>query len=297
MTLRVERHDLVLAVLAEDLELLRYAYRPETDPFESPKPYLHPVRTLAGDVVTGYRPHDHRWHKGIQMTASHLSGENFWGGGSYVRGEGYLDLPNVGSMRHRGFTELIDSGDRISLVELLDWHTQTGARWVEERRSIIVGDVVDGSWSLDFATSLHNVRGEPLSFGSPATNGREQAGYTGLFWRGPRAFTGGTVLAAGGQGGPEMMGRRARWLAYVGRHDEVDRASTLLFVDGPDNQSAPTHWFVRNEPFPAVNPSFAFHQEVTLHAGETLDLRYRLVVADAAWDRSRLESYLADHPW
>ncbi|MFI6290470.1 DUF6807 family protein [Nonomuraea sp. NPDC050790] len=27
-------------------------------------------RTLDGDVVTGYRPHDHRWHKGLQMTAS-----------------------------------------------------------------------------------------------------------------------------------------------------------------------------------------------------------------------------------
>ena len=30
--------------------------------------------------MTGYRPHDHRWHKGLQMTWTHVSGENFWGG-------------------------------------------------------------------------------------------------------------------------------------------------------------------------------------------------------------------------
>ena len=28
-------------------------------------------------------------------------------------------------------------------------------------------------------------------FGSPTTAGREQAGYTGLHWRGPRDFSGG----------------------------------------------------------------------------------------------------------
>jgi hypothetical protein len=69
-----------------DVELFRYVCRPVTAPFEGPKPYLHPVRTLAGDVVTAYRPHDHRWHKGIQMTATDVSGQNFWGGVTYVRG-------------------------------------------------------------------------------------------------------------------------------------------------------------------------------------------------------------------
>ncbi|MGH3390713.1 MAG: DUF6807 family protein, partial [Actinomadura sp.] len=74
MTLLVDRTDRALSVWTHDVEILRYVHRPEMDPFEGPKPYLHPVRTLAGDVVTGYRPHDHRWHKGVQMTASHVSG-------------------------------------------------------------------------------------------------------------------------------------------------------------------------------------------------------------------------------
>jgi hypothetical protein len=271
------------------VELFRYVYRPEMPPFEGPKPYLHPVRTLAGDVVTGYRPHDHRWHKGIQLTASHLSGQNFWGGGSYVRDQGYVDLPNVGVMRHEDFAEA--SSGRVT--ERLTWRTQAGELWVDELRSLTVRDVEGDSWALEFATSLTNVRGEDLVFGSPTTNGRPAAGYSGLFWRGPRAFTDGGITAADGRSGPEMMGRPARWLAYSGTHDGVDRSSTLIFFDDPYHGS---RWFVRSTPFAAVNPSLAFAKEFVLPPDETLQLRYRIVIADGTWDRERLETYAKEHP-
>ena len=50
--------------------------------------------------MTGYRPSDHRWHKGLQMTSSHLSGQNFWGGNSYVHGEGYLRFSYANSVEN-----------------------------------------------------------------------------------------------------------------------------------------------------------------------------------------------------
>jgi hypothetical protein len=264
------------------VEILRYVYEPEMPVFESPKPYIHPMRTLAGDVVTCFRPHDHRWHKGLQMTVSSLSGQNFWGGGSYVREEaGYVDLPNNGTMRHEDFAE--------AGVERLSWHTQAGEHWADETRRLAVTDVEDDSWTLDFTTSITNVRGDDLVFGSPTTNGRPMAGYCGLFWRGPRSFEHGEVIASHGEG-PEMMGRESDWLAYSGTHDEVDRSSTLLFIS-----AQPTKWFVRTTPFAAVNPSIAFDEEVRLSPGDTLTLSYRVVVADGAWDRARLESYVEGH--
>ena len=110
----ITRHDdEVLVASVGDVELFTYVHRPSTPAFEGPKPYLHPVRTLAGDVVTAFRPHDHRWHKGVQMTATDVSGENFWGGVTYVRDQGYVALPNVGSMRHDEFTST-DSGNNLS---------------------------------------------------------------------------------------------------------------------------------------------------------------------------------------
>jgi hypothetical protein len=270
------------ALIAElgGVDIFQYVYLSDMPVYESPKPYFHPVRTLASDVVTAYRPHDHRWHKGIQMTVSHLSGENFWGGGSYVHPGRYVDLPNNGSMRHAGFTTLLADG----FTETLAWHTQAGAHWADEQRSVSFGQIDEQAWSLSFSTEITNTRGEELRFGSPTTHGRPSAGYSGLFWRGPRAFTDGGVLASGSG----LMGEQGRWLAFTSQHDEVDRASTIVFAAEPD-----TTWFVRTTPFPAVNPSLAFHDEVSLPPGETLSRTYQIVVANGSWDRERIEGALS----
>jgi len=45
-------------LLYGNTRLFRYVYRPDTPPLESPKPYFHPVRTLAGNNVTVFRAHD-----------------------------------------------------------------------------------------------------------------------------------------------------------------------------------------------------------------------------------------------
>ncbi|HJP80471.1 MAG TPA: PmoA family protein [Pseudonocardiaceae bacterium] len=286
-----------VAMFAGDVELLRYSYAPGIDEFECRAPFFHPLRDLSGQVVTANRPHDHRWHKGLAMTASHLSGQNFWGGGSYLRERGYVDLPTVGSLRHTGFAEFA-AEDRPSFVEDLVWVTSGGGKWIEERRRVAVRDVdvAGGSWTLEFGTELRNVRGDVLEFGSPTVFGRELAGYCGLFWRGPRSFTGGQVLASGGRQGQELMGETADWLAFVGRHDEVDRSSTLLFLPDEATVPQPPHWFVRSVPFPAVNPSLAFFEPTELAEGATMALRYRLVIADQAWDHDRIERYREEHP-
>jgi len=286
------------------VELLAYVYRPEAA-WEAPKPYLHPLRTLSGAVVTGYRPNDHRWHKGLQLTASHLSGANLWGGNSYVHGEGYLALPErIGSMAHAGFEEVAGDGDRVVVAERLTWHPHSGELWAEERRRIEVHDVdpAGGSWALTWTSAITNRRAEPLLFGSPTTAGRELAGYTGLFWRGPRAFRGGRITGPEGEG-PGLMGTQAPWLAYCGEHDGVDGHATLVFAHAPENDHTgkhgahPAHWFVRDEPFAAVAPSWAFFEELELAPGDTLTRRYRVVVADGAWQRKEIAEYLETHPW
>ncbi|MFE6932813.1 PmoA family protein [Streptomyces sp. NPDC057699] len=302
----VHRHGEHLSVIASEsgVELLRYVYRAE-DAWEAPKPYIHPLRTLSGQVVTGYRPNDHRWHKGLQMTASHLSGANLWGGNSYVHGEGYRALPErVGSMAHAGFDEVSVHDGGARFAERLTWHPRSGELWAEETRRIEVHDVdtVTGSWALTWSSAVTNRRGEPLRFGSPTTHGRPDAGYTGLFWRGPRAFRDGRIIGPDGEG-PDLMGRQAPWLAYGGEYDEADGHATLVFVHSPENDHSgaggahPAHWFVRDSPYAAVAPSFAFHQELVLDPGATLTRRYRVLVADGAWDRERIASAVGGLSW
>ncbi|MFF7093090.1 PmoA family protein [Streptomyces rubradiris] len=309
MSIRVSHvHGEHLAVRAPNgTEIFRYVYRPDPHPFESPKPYAHPVRTLSGRTVTGYRPHDHRWHKGVQMTASHLSGQNFWGGNSYVPGRGYLALPDrVGSMRHDGFTALTAEAERLTFTEELTWVANGGQEWAREERGIGVHSLDEeaGAWALDWSIRLTNIRTEALVFGSPTTAGRELAGYTGLQWRGPRDFTGGRVLApgSGDADAAELMGSQGPWIAFTAERDETDGHSTLVFAHAPENLDEASaihgsHWFVRAEPIPTVAFSWAFFEEFTLEPGESFGYRYRLLIADGAWDRHRITAHLAALPW
>ncbi len=285
-----------IVVNAAGVDIATYVYRPQMPAFESNKPFLHPLRTLSGALVSAYRPNDHRWHKGLQMTISHLSGQNFWGGNSYRHPDGYRPMDNVGSMRHNSF-ELVDvTPDALTLRESLTWITSTGQPWVAERRDLRVHgvDVDRGTWVLDFGTDLRNIRGAELAFGSPTTHGRPNAGYSGLFWRGPRGWTGGEIITPDG-GGPETMGQQAPWLAYTGKHDEVDGGGTVLVFAGSSTASVPLKWFVRNDPFPGVNPSPAFDKEIVLGPEESFALAHRVVFADRVWDRPEIEAMAAEY--
>lgn len=279
------RHDETeVTALAGDLELFRYVYRPSDAQLESPRPFFHPVRTLRGDLVSLYRPHDHVWHKGIALSLPHMGTENFWGGPTFRNGQ-YVQERNDGAMRHDGFDEAVAKDDVLRLDERLTWVTEAGQTTVTERRRIAATLWPDETaWLLAFETTMTNVSGAEIVIGSPTTAGRPNAGYGGLFWRGPRSFTGGTVVTPDGTGGDELMGTRGPWLAFAGRHDERGGSSTLVFRDSPANFSYPSQWFVRATPFAAVCPAPFFDTEYPFAAGAVLTLRYDIAVADGSLD-------------
>jgi len=133
----------------------------------------------------------------------------------------------------------------------------------------------------------------PLVFGSPTTQGRPNAGYGSLFWRAPRSCTGGAILGGVDVEGPDVMGKPAPCLAFIGKHDGNVAASTVLFLAHPVNPRFPTKWFVRNEPYACVSCAFTFDEELALAPEATLALRYRVVIADGAWPRDQIETYAA----
>jgi Methane oxygenase PmoA len=265
----------------DDAGLFRYTYRPTDPQLESPRPFFHPVRTLTGDLVSLYRPHDHVWHKGIAWSLPNVGPENFWGGPTYRRGDGYVQLPNNGTMRHESFTENNDA-----LEEHLTWITESGhTKITENRRIAVTAWPEDSAWRLAFRTTMRNATDETILFGSPTTEGRDNAGYGGLFWRGPRSFTGGQVLTPQ-KPANDAMGHRAPWLAFQGRHDGHGRTSTLVFTDRPGNVQHPCQWFVRSTPYACVSPAPFFSAEYPLLSGASLTLRYDIVIADGTLDAS-----------
>ena len=275
-----------------NVPLFSYVYKSRAPAVEAPRPYFHPLRTLKGNIVSGFRPHDHRWHHGLSVTCANLSGHNFWGGPTYVRDGGYVQLDNVGwqlsENQRMGYSD--HPNENSGWTEFIDWRFNGPTLMKEIRRCFFSVDNTADFWQIKWSSEVSiPKKQEPLVWGSPTTQGRDNAGYGGLFWRGPRDFIGGQILMSDNRQGADLMGQTSPWLAYSGQHDETDDYSTLIFVDGNRNPRHPTPWFVRNNT-PMVCPYFAFHEEYEQQAGEVLRLNYQIIIADGKWNREQIEA-------
>lgn len=272
------RPDRVLARAGERV-LFEYVFEPEQARELAPRPYLHPVRTLGGTLVTDHQPADHRWHLGIAYSWPVVNGLNFWGGPTFVRGQGYQHLDNHGRIQNRGWT----GGE-----EQLEWLDRTATRIAVERRRLGVPDIDEaaGAWSMELDVEIENSGRDVLRFGSPTTEGRPMAGYAGLAWRGAEALRNAVVLLEGQAGDAAPMGRRSRWLALAGG------GATVAIAEHPGNIGVPNRWFVRTEEYPLVASSPVFDRYLELEPGGVLRLRHRVLVADGAWDGERLAGEL-----
>lgn len=277
-----------LTFTAGGQELVRYTYLPKDDQYESPRPFFHPIRTLGGDEVTISRPWDHVWHKGLSWALPNVGKDNFWGGATYTRETEYANLDNNGAMNHEVFSEFGETGAGITAAESLTWTSQDGQPVIAEKRRfnmrlLDVPGVPAGSphaaWALLFETEMTNISPDVIEIGSPTTEGRDNAGYGGLFWRGPRSFTGGEFRSAEGTGTDAFMGTRSPWIAFTGQHDVTCRFSSIMFVEDSTNPGAPNQWFARSSIFACLGSAPFFSEVVPLKVGQPLAYRYAVVIA------------------
>ncbi|MET7652879.1 MULTISPECIES: PmoA family protein [unclassified Streptomyces] len=263
----------------------RYVTRPELPARLSPRPYLHPVTTLAGTAVTELSPADHAHHLGVGVAVPDVEGHNFWGGRTYVRDRGPTELDNHGAQRHSSF----QLRDPDGFVEELRW-IASGTELLRERRTVAATELTDSAWALDFTFSLTNVTSGPLSIGSPATNGRPGAAYGGFFWRARKEHTPPEVFTAGTEGEASAHGARADWLALAGRGSSRSGGAgsggdwTLVFA-GATGTTRHDPWFVRTAEYPGVGSSLASQARLPVPPGETAVRRIVTVVADGRLDR------------
>lgn len=256
---------------AGDEEVATYVQRGDLQATDAPRPHLHPVRTLGGTVVTETQPDDHVHHFGVSVAVSDVDGVNFWGGSTYVTGEGPRMLPNHGRQRRRTLRP-VDGG----YAESLDWEGPDGTVLAGEERTLTARPV-DGAWALDFAFTLTGRTGKPLVLQSSACKGRVGAGYGGFFWRAPKDSSGLDVFTGEASGEAAVHGSVTPWLALT------SDAWSLLFV-----QTAGLDlWFVRVAEYPGVGPALAWEKPLTVPG--RLHRAITVVVADGrlAPDRAR----------
>jgi hypothetical protein len=251
---------------------------PDTPPKDSPRPYLHPLRTPAGRVISDLRPADHDWHLGLSLAVSNITiGEdeldtNLWGGPTWLTGTGYRQVDNNGSQRPEG----ADPGDLA-----LGWFDARGRRFLDERRRLSVrrlGDVtvlrIESRW---------RALGERLVFGSPTTAGRPDAGYGGLFLRLDPSFEGSVVSGPDGAVA-EPMGMVSRWLAVA------DGSATVALRADEGSPVDPSTWFVRTSGTPMLCAAPFFGATWTLDAGAEASWSWQVLLADRVLGAEEIEA-------
>lgn len=247
----------------------------------SPRPYLHPVTTLAGTIVTDAMPLDHVWHLGAGVALQDVNGVNFWGGRTYRREHGeYVWRPDHGRIKR---TSSVTNG--TSRTEELLWLGPDATEILHETRRWSWLPADDGAWTMTLSFTLTPAGTDPVSLGSPGSNGRAAGGYGGFFWRLPAVDNAHirTLLASGEDA---VHGSRAPWLAWSG--DFVGKPATLVFTTPPE---ATDPWFVRAAGYPGVGSSLAWDAAVVLEPGETLTRTITVTIADGLATDDQIENW------
>ncbi|TCC52247.1 LacI family DNA-binding transcriptional regulator [Kribbella capetownensis] len=262
----------------DSVPLAHYEFGRRMPQVHSPRPYLHPVRTLGGHPLTEVSPVDHRHHYGVSLAVAGVNGTSHWGGRTFLPDRGPTLLPNHGQQRSRGVTV---AGN--ALTDEVTWYDEQGRPQLAERR-LLRGALAEGGWRLDWE-SVFTARYGPVRIDSPATTGRAGAGYGGIFWRLPTVETT-TVLSDSGEGADAAYGSTSRWLAFI--QQRADAFTTLLLFQPGDVRP----WFLRSTDYVGAGPALAWDGPLDLQPEQAVSFSLSALLLDLPLDLSQARTLM-----
>jgi hypothetical protein len=277
------RDDSVAIHVMDDTEpVLVFRYK------DTPKPYIHPLHAPGGGVVTVALPHDHLHHRGLWLTWPNVNGINFW--------EEHFAPEQTGYIYHRAFEPAQAPAGEARLVSQQEWRTLSGERLIDGRFGLTVHATRANARLVSIDIALY-APDKPVELGTPPQ-------YHGLGYRCARSMDGGRIVNARGDEGPELTnGARAAWCSYAGRLDGIERKDLpargegwvgVTIFDHPTNPRHPTPWFTMHRPFGFIAPALSFHEPYVIEQGQTLALRFGVLVQQGPVDPSTLAQAYED---
>jgi len=257
---------------------------------ETAKPYLHPLRSASGKIVTRRYPmenipgenHDHPHHRGLWFTHGSVNGYDFWGNEASQQGAG----KGKGKVVLKSVDKLA-GGAKSGLVETtFAWQDPSGRTLLTEARKMVFysnpdmrvidfdillrpeekvsfGDTKEGTFAIRLAAELEEE--QPKKIPEPKRTGK-------------------MVNAQGAEGEKQVWGKRSEWVDYFGSVEGEKLGIAIL--DHPRNPRHPTYWHSRAYGLFAANP-FGVHDferdaskngEMLMEPGRPVTFRYRVVI-------------------
>ncbi len=242
------------------------------DPAEG-KPYFHPLGSTDGTLFTDLRPKDHPWHRGVWFSWKFINGVNYWEEG---RATG----------KSAGETRIVDvarqvGGQAVRLDLALEYApADSDVLVMKEQRNIrISAPDESGVYTIDWASSFQALENDVVLDRTPLpgeANGKKWGGYAGWSVRMNKNVAGGAFMNSDGLAGESAHRESASWMLF-----QAPEGGSLLFMDHPDNLRYPAKWYVA-EKMPYFSPAAIHDEPHAIKAGESLTLRYRLVVHPGA---------------
>jgi len=251
--------------------------KPYTSLFLAPdgnKPYLYPLSTASGIVVTRHFPmetvagetNDHPHHRGLFFAHGDVNGVNFWAT------EPGSNTPNMGRMVLKSA-----SAKGAVIRAVFEGRDPQGKPMMTETRTITFHAddplrVIDYEVQIEAIQPLKFVDTKEGTFGMRlATSMTEDKG-------------GHMVDAEGRAGEKNVWGKRAPWVDYYGPVD--GKTVGVAIFDNPANPRHPTYWHARAYGLFAANP-FGVHDftgdaskdgSMMVNPGQPVTFRYRVVI-------------------
>lgn len=295
-TVKLEKHADSVDVLIGGKPFTNYYFGPN-----SPKPYMSPLRTPEGTIITRGFPmrtdipgehHDHPHHRALFFAHGDINGIDFWGEATATKASQTAngvfyptagELP-TGKTRFRKLDEVKSHGATGSLQAEFDLVAPDGkVIGSETQQYTFRGDAT--SRIVDCIFTLTADKGEPLkmvdtkegTFAIRVVNGLSKPGLK-------------MTDSEGREGVDNIWGKRASWVNYDGTVD--GESLGVAIFDSPSSFRHPTWWHARDYGLFAANP-FGWHDfykdpkrdgSDTIEPGKSLTFRYRVYIhhGDAA---------------
>lgn len=281
--------DSSVALMLGDQVVWRFNHGPG-----EPKPCFHPVALPDGPNLTWYRPADHRWHRALWFSWKFINGVNYW-------------EENARTGVSAGLTEQappqIQLADDHSarITQELTYRPANGEPVLKERRVIEVAMPVGEmrgqyyfDWDMTF-TALQDcvLDRTPLPH---EPGGQVFGGYAGLSVRfvqelAERQAVTTEETATWTQ---DRYRGKASGLDYSGAIEGQEMGIAIL--DHPENLNAPSPWYAINgDLMHYFSPAVICYGPHRMKAGETLRLRYRVIVHPGRFSQEQLRAQVANY--
>ncbi len=282
--LQWQQTDSSIALLNRDRVVWQFNFGQDTR-----KPYFHPVALLDGTALTCLSPSDHPWHRSLWFSWKMLNGVNYW------EEDPKTGLPD-------GRTEVVhvkvtpNKDNSAAIFMDLSYHTPDGPVILTERRSIAVSAPDSGgSYMIDWQGTFTAGNQDVLLQGGTAGGG-----YAGMSARISQTTGDWKLIDSegredlpGGFTAKNTHGQKARWMDFSMVDAATGRAGGLAILQHPSSFRYPTYWHnVMDEkvPFGYFSPAPLWAEPFTLPAGQSLMLRYRILIHPGRKTKEQLDT-------